>query len=59
MLTEINSTVYAVKVNGQIIVNNIPSMQLAESAVFALPPNERAIAEIVALTNTGQTLLLG
>lgn len=59
MLTEINSTIYAVKVNGQIIVNNIPSRQLAESAVFALPPNERAIAEIVAFTDTGKALLLG
>lgn len=59
MLTEINSTTYAIKVNGQYIIKDIPSYTLAESALYGLTPELRAVAEIVPLTTDGKSLLLG
>ena len=48
---------YVVKVNGQ--VRTAPLLKaLAEAAVQNLPVEERALAELVAVTGTGQELLL-
>ena len=59
MLTEINTTLYAIRVNGATVVANIPSRPLAEATLFNLPPEQRAIAEIVTVTQDGKSLLLG
>lgn len=59
MLTEVGTTLYAIKVNGQTVATNIPSRSLAEATLFNLPPDQRNIAEIVAITSSGQTVLFG
>lgn len=59
MLTEVAPTFYAIKVNGVIVVQSLPSRQLAEAALFNLPPDQRALAEIVTLTSDGKTVLFG
>lgn len=59
MLTEVSPTFFAIKVNGQIVHANIPSRQLAEATLFQLPLDQRAVAEIVPVTSTGQTVLFG
>lgn len=59
MLTEVGPTLYAIKVNGKIVVPNIPSRSLAEATLFNLPADQRAIAEIVTVTSDGKSLLLG
>ena len=59
MLTEVNTTKYVIKVNGVTIIPNIPSRAIAEATVFGLPPDQRAIAEIVTVTDDGRTMLLG
>jgi hypothetical protein len=58
MLNENNQELkYVVKVNGK--VRTAPLLKnLAEAAIQNLPENERALAELVAVTNTGQELLL-
>lgn len=59
MLTEINTTLYAIKVNGHVVVANIPSKELAEATLFNMAPEQRALAEIVPITPDGRSLLLG
>lgn len=59
MLTEVSTTSYAIKVNGRIVVSNIPSRQIAEATLFGMAPDQRAVAEIVTLTPEGKSLLLG
>jgi hypothetical protein len=59
MLTEVGTTLFAIKVNGQTIVHNIPSRLLAEATLFNLPPEQRALAEIVVVTSDGRSVLLG
>jgi hypothetical protein len=59
MLTEVPTTTYAIKVNGQIVVPNIPSRSLAETALFMMPASQRVLAEIVTVTTDGKTMLLG
>ena len=59
MLTEVAPTFYAVKVNGIVVVPNLPSRQLAEAAIFNLPPEQRSVAEIVTLTSDGKMVLFG
>lgn len=59
MLTEINTTLYAIRVNGKIVVSNIPSRPLAEATLFNMAPDQRAVAEIVTVTQDGKSLLLG
>lgn len=59
MLTEINTTLYAIKVNGHVMVSNIPSRELAEATLFNMTPEQRALAEIVPVTPDGRSLLLG
>lgn len=59
MLTEINTTLYAIKVNGHVMVANIPSRELAEATLFNMTPEQRALAEIVPVTPDGRSLLLG
>ena len=58
MLNENNQELkYVVKVNGQ--VRTAPLLKtLAEAAVQNLPVEERALAELVAVTTNGQELLL-
>ena len=53
MLTEINTTLYAIKVNRIVMVANIPSRELAEATLFNMAPEQRALAEIVAVTPDG------
>ena len=59
MLTEVSTTSYAIKVRGQIVVSNIPSIHIAEATLFGMAPDQRAIAEIVTMTPDGKSLLLG
>lgn len=59
MLTEVNSTLYAVVVQGRTIATNIPSRGLAEATIFQLPADQRAVAEIVPVTQEGKTILFG
>lgn len=59
MLTEVAPTVWAVKVNGQIVISNLQSQRLAENAIFTLPENQRAIAEVVPMTTDGKAMLFG
>jgi hypothetical protein len=59
MLTEINQSLFAVRVNGRTIATNLPSRQLAEATLLTLPQHERALAEIVSITSDGKTVLFG
>lgn len=59
MLAEVNPTLYCVRVGGRVIATNIPSRVLAEATLFQLPPDQRALAEIVPVTQDGRSLLLG
>lgn len=59
MLTEINQTLYAIVVNGRTIATNLPSRQLAEATMLTLPANERALAEIIPITQGGKQVLFG
>jgi hypothetical protein len=59
MLTEVDVVLYAIKINGQTIIPNIPSRMLAEAALFNLPASQRALAEIVTVTSDGRSVLLG
>lgn len=59
MLTEVNSTMYSVVVQGRVVSTNIPSRTLAEATIFTLPPDQRAVAEIVPVTSDGKQVLFG
>lgn len=59
MLTEVNSTMYSVIVQGRVVATNIPSRLLAEATIFQLPADQRAIAEIVPVTSEGKQVLFG
>ncbi len=59
MLTEVNSTMYSVVVQGKVVAANIPSRTLAEATIFTLPADQRAIAEIVPVTSEGKQVLFG
>jgi hypothetical protein len=59
MLTEINQSLFAVRVNGRTIATNLPSRQLAEATLLTLSQHERALAEIVSITSDGKTVLFG
>lgn len=59
MLTEVAPTVWAVVVNGRTVASNLPSRTLAEAAVMNLSPDQRASAQIVPMTQQGQSILLG
>lgn len=59
MLTEINQTLFAVKVNGRIVATNLPSRAIAEAQVYNLPADQRSLAEIVTVTSDGRQMLLG
>lgn len=59
MITEVAPTVWAVVVNGRTIASNLPSRMLAEAAVMNLTPEQRAQAQIVPMTQQGQSILLG
>lgn len=59
MLTEVSATSFSIVVNGRPIISNIPSRQIAEATMFNLPADQRAVAEIVTVTQDGRSLLLG
>lgn len=59
MLTEIDQTLYAIRVNGQTLFTNLPSRQLAEAQLLILPQEQRALAEIVPITSGGKQVLFG
>lgn len=59
MLTEVNSTMYSVVVQGRVVATNIPSRTLAEATIFTLPADQRAVAEIVPVTSEGKQVLFG
>lgn len=52
-------TFYAVKVNGRIVSMPTTDRYLAETVRHNLPPDQRPIAEVVIVTQSGQELLLG
>lgn len=59
MLAEVQPTLYSIRVAGRVIASNIPSRQLAEAQLFTLPADQRALAEIVPVTQDGRSILLG
>lgn len=59
MLTEIDVTKYAIKLNGMIIKSNLPSRAIAEAELFKLPDHQRMVAEIVVMTQDNKTILFG
>lgn len=50
---------YALKVNGQIVSRPVSNPSLLENQKEMLPENQRAFAQIVSVTASGQELLLG
>lgn len=59
MLTEVGTTLWAVRVNGRIVVQNLPSQRLAENAILTLPAEQQPLAEIIPMTSDGKTVLFG
>jgi hypothetical protein len=59
MLTEVSPTFFMVRVQGRTVASNLPSRQLAEATLFNLPPDQRAIAEIIPVTADGKAVLFG
>lgn len=59
MLTEIETTLWAVRINGQIVATNLPSRQVAEHTLLNLPADKQMVAEIVPMTPQGKTVLFG
>ena len=59
MITETTPIMFSVRVNGTTVCTNLPSRQLAEAAIFNLPPDQRPLAEIVQLTPDGKVVLFG
>lgn len=59
MLTEVSPVLYNVLVQGRVVIPNLPSRSIAEGQVFNLPPDQRALAEIVPVTADGRQMLLG
>jgi hypothetical protein len=59
MLTEVDTTSFAVKINGVVVIPNLPSRMVAENLISSLPPAQRAVAEVVTMTKDGKTLLFG
>jgi hypothetical protein len=59
MLTEVAPTVWAVRVNGRIVVSGLPSQRIAENAILNLPVEQRQVAEVVPMTQDGRSILLG
>lgn len=59
MLTEVAPQRYIIKVNGIQVGKPQPTMHLAELQLMGLPEDQRILAEIVAITADGKSLLLG
>lgn len=59
MLTEIDQTLFAIRVNGVIIASSLPSRTLAEAHLLTLSADQRAVAEIVPMTSQGKQVLFG
>lgn len=59
MLTEIATTLWAVRVQGRIVVTNLPSQRVAENALLTLPAAQQSLAEVIPITPDGKTVLFG
>ena len=59
ILTDGTVVYYAIKVNGQLVSRAVSERAILEAQINTLPPNERAIAEIVTVTASNQEILLG
>lgn len=57
-LTETETVTYQVIVNGAVL-NESASVQLAKSFVLQLTPEQRAVAQIVPIVESGKQILLG
>ncbi len=59
MLTEVETTQYAIKVNGQ-VVGTYQTRMMAEAALMLMPASARPLAEVVAVQGgTGKQVLFG
>jgi hypothetical protein len=58
MIKETPSTRYRVLVNGQTL-HESPTMQLAESFILSLLPEQRMNASIIPISDDGKQVLLG
>lgn len=54
-----NPTMYNVLVNGSVVARNLPSHMIAENVVASLTTEQRAVAQIVPVTVSGQQILFG
>ena len=59
MITEVAPTLWAVRVNGRVVVSNLPSQRIAENAVLNLPVNQQPLAEVIPMTSDGRQVLFG
>lgn len=59
MLTEVSPTLFNVVVNGNVRANYLPSHSAAEAFLMTLTESERAAAQIVPITPSGQQILFG
>lgn len=59
MLTEVGTTLWAVRVQGRVVVTNLPSQRIAENALLNLPPDQQRLAEVIPVTSEGKTVLFG
>ena len=59
MITEVAPTLWAVRVNGVVVVSNLPSQRLAENAVLNLPAGQREHAQVIPMTADGRQVLFG
>jgi hypothetical protein len=59
MLTEVGTTLWAVRVQGRIVTTNLPSQRIAENALLNLPPEQQRLAEVIPVTPEGKTVLFG
>lgn len=59
MLTEVETTQYAIKVQGQ-VVGTYQTRTMAEAALIMMPAQARALAEVVTIqSGTGKQVLFG
>lgn len=59
MLTEVETTQYAIRVNGQ-VVGTYQTRMMAEAALLLMPASARPLAEVVPVQGgTGKQVLFG
>lgn len=59
ILTDQQVVYYVVRLNGQEISPRVETRAIAEMSLNQLPPETRALAEVVPVTADGRQLLLG